>query len=441
MPATLGVPEQTLKVGERPACQQFPYLVIGLFLELVIQAAVSLRGSRAVLAVVQGLLPQIERLPSANGGQMWLLRIGLYEVVRVKEKADDWVWLADHTVQIGTLKCLLIVGCRLAVWQAQARPLEHGDLQVLALEPVATSPGDVVERQLEVLAKQVGVPRQILSDHGSDLKSGIEAFCHQHPETAGSYDIAHKIALVLKRELAGDERWFGYLQALGQTKLRLLQTPLAYLVPPSPKSKARYMNLEQLVAWGQKALTFLEEPPAVGGVPVPAQDLQEKLGWLREYRTALGEWQEVMGVVAKTLTYVRHAGYHRKAKKELAKQLLGVSHTALSRRVATALVAFVAEQSAQARPGERLLGSTECLESLIGKGKRLEGQQSKSGFTKMLLGMAAAVVKPTKEYLSAAFATVKVKDVAAWCQAKLGTSLQAQRCQAFAACPVGTKPG
>jgi hypothetical protein len=53
----------------------------------------------------------------------------------------------------------------------------------------------------------------------------------------------------------------------------------------------------------------------VGGVPVPAQDLQEKLGWLRDYRTALGEWQEVMGVVAKTLTYVRHAGYHRKLPK------------------------------------------------------------------------------------------------------------------------------
>ena len=69
------------------------------------QAAVSLRGSSAVLAVMQGFLPQTERMPSANGGQMWLLRIGLYEVMRAKEPADDWVWLADHTVQIGALKC------------------------------------------------------------------------------------------------------------------------------------------------------------------------------------------------------------------------------------------------------------------------------------------------------------------------------------------------
>ena len=430
-----------MDLGERPACQQFSFLVIGLFLEFVIQAAVSLRGTSAVLAVVQRFLPQIERMPSANGGQMWLLRIGLYEVMRAKEKADDWVWLVDHTVQIGSMKCLLVVGCRLEVWQAEPHPLEHGDLQVLALEPVVTSTGAVVEQQLDELAEQVGVPRQLLSDHGSDLKCGIEAFCQKHPETACNYDIAHQIALVLKRELAGDARWSRYLQALGQAKLRLLQTPLAYLVPPSPKSKARYMNLAELVAWGQKALTYLDAPQAVGGVPVLAQDREEKLGWLREYRTALGEWQAVMGVVSQTLTYVRHAGYHAKAKKELAKQLQEVPHTAMSRRVAAALVAFVADQSAHARPGERLIGSTECLESLIGKGKRLEGQQSKSGFTKMLLGMAAAVVKPTKEYLNAAFAAVKVRDVLEWCKSKLGESLQSQRRQAFAACPAGTKPG
>ena len=54
------------------------------------------------------------------------------------------------------------------------------------------------------------------------------------------------------------------------------------------------------------------------------------------------------------------------------------------------LVAFVAEQSQAARSDERLLGSTECLESLIGKGKRLEGQQCRNGFTKMILGMAAS---------------------------------------------------
>lgn len=372
---------------------------------------------------------------------MWLLRLGLYEVTRPKEKADDWIWLVDHTVQIGTTKCLLVVGCRLAVWQAQRRPLEHTDFAVLALEPVVQSDGSVVEQQLEMVAQQTGIPRAVVSDHGSDLKRGIEAFRAKHSETASVYDIAHKVALVVKKELEGDERWGRFLQESGQAKQRVQQTPLAFLTPPSPKEKARYMNLEELVGWGQKALAYVNSPRPVGGPAVEPEKLAEKLGWLRQYRKALREWQDVMSVVSTTLTYVRREGYHLPASRQLARRLKRVTHGAMSGRVADALVSFVAEQSACVKRGERLIGSSESLESLIGKGKRLERQQSKSGFTKMVLSMAAAVVKPTKENITAALEAVKVRDVIAWCGSKLGVSVQSQRCQAFACASPGTKPG
>ena len=99
------------------------------------------------------------------------------------------------------------------------------------------------------------------------------------------------------------------------------------------------------------------------------------------------------------------------------------------------------QQAALARPGERLIGSSECLESLIGKGKRLERQQSKSGFTKMVLAMAAAVVKPTTAYLQDALAAVTTSDVYEWGRVLLGASVQSQRRLAFAQAPDGTKPG
>ena len=67
-------------------------------------------------------------------------------------------------------------------------------------------------------------------------------------------------------------------------------------------------------------------------------------------------------------------------------------------------------------PGERLLGSTEILESLIGKGKRLEGQQSKGGFTKMVLSLAAATVAPTVERLKTALDRTMTKHVLSWAQ-------------------------
>ena len=104
-------------------------------------------------------------------------------------------------------------------------------------------------------------------------------------------------------------------------------------------------------------------------------------------------------------------------------------------------LAFVKEQSALAQKNEHLIGSSECIESLIGKGKRLEGQQSKSGFTRMVLGMAAAVVEPTKDYLEKALDQVKTRDVVQWCKEKLGASVQSQKQRALKQSMNGTKTG
>ena len=410
------------------------------FLRLVLEAACSFRGASAVMGLSSDFGPQFARRPAANTGQMWLLQVGLYELQRSKEQADDWVWILDHTVQLGTVKCLLIVGCRLSAWHAAGRPLQHRDLSVMALEPVQKSDGTVVARQLEAATVQTGiVPRAILSDQGSDLKTGISSYRREHPETVATLDIAHQTANQLKRELNADGRWMKFIVAAGQAKQRLTLTPLAALVPPTLRSKARYMNLEELIAWGRNTLRYLENPLPLADRPVDRDVLAEKLGWLAEYRSALTEWEAMMTVISTTLIYVRANGYHHGAVEELGPCLLPAA-SAMAQRVAERLLAFVTSQSAVAVPGERLMGSSECLESLIGKGKRLEGQQSKSGFTKMILGLAASVVTPTCDFVKDALTHTKNQDVLEWCRTRLGISVTAQRRAAYAS-SAGTKPG
>jgi hypothetical protein len=395
-------------------------------------AACSLRAGSAVMKLLAVWWPALTRTPVANTGQGWLLRIGLHELTRPKQHADDWCWIIDHTIQIGPTKCLLIVGVRLSVFQSLNRPLGHRDLEVMALEPVEKSDGAVVCRQLEATCQKTGiVPRLLLSDEGTDLLSGYKEFAPRHPQTVICHDIAHLAAKFLKRELETDPRWAKFTSMTGSVKQRLAQTPLAPLLPPTPRSKARYMNLLPLVKWGNRALRYLDDPrPLAGKLPEPAT-LDAKLGWLRNYRDALVEWGAAMQVVEATCKYVRRQGYHAQAAAELAAELTSHRTTPLSDRLATRLIDSVTQQSTAARPGERFVGSSECLESLIGKGKRLEHQQSQSGFTKMILGLAAAVVQPTRQYLVEALTQVKTIDVQTWCREQLGTTIQAQRRQAL----------
>lgn len=458
---------------------------------LVLQAAVSLRGAAAIFVHLPRLSydPQGD-WPSPGTIQMWLLRLGLDALQQPLEQANDWAWLADHTVQIGKTKCLLIVGVRLSKWRELGGELTHHDLSVIALEPVEHSDGETVHRQLEAAVSRTGLPRMIASDHGSDLKKGIAAFQQQHPQVTSCYDIAHKIALLLKKMLEGDARWAEFTQQCGQAKSRLQQTSLAHLIPPPTKPKARYMNADRQVEWGLRVLQRLDRDAtssqdkmgvdearetsntsmttevsmdAVSDVSTDASlgdvephdrnpcdeisekvscsQLEEKLGWVRTFAGPLASWSILMAIAASSRHFVRRQGYHADAAEQLRRELSPHRGDVLGDQLIDQVCCFVSEQSTLAPPGERLLGSTEILESLIGKGKRLEGQQSKGGFTKMVLSLAAATVAPTVERIKTALDRTMTKHVLSWAQTHIPRSLQAQRRADLPPISTGTKTG
>jgi hypothetical protein len=72
----------------------------------------------------------------------------------------------------------------------------------------------------------------------------------------------------MKRELKADSRWTKFSIALRQARQRLVMTPLAHLLPPRLRSKARYMNLRELVNWGDRMLGYLDDPHPVAGEPL-----------------------------------------------------------------------------------------------------------------------------------------------------------------------------
>ncbi len=133
-----------------------------------------------------------------------------------------------------------------------------------------------------------------------------------------------------------------------------------------------------------------------------------------------------------TESYVRQRGLYQDIHLELEQNLRPLAFTEQARRACTELVAFVAQEAAKARPGERLLGSSEIIESVLGKLKRLEQDQSKSGFTGLLLALCATVSTTTTDIIHQALETVPTSAIMAWCRKNLGLSVQVKRRRAFA---------
>jgi hypothetical protein len=406
---------------------------ISLFLSLVLSAAVSLRGTSRSMQVVFDAFQIPQACPSWFAGRLWLLRLGYYKLMRSKVQAKDWVWIVDHTVQLGDDKCLVILGARLCDMASSADCISHADVEPIELVPVKKSNGEVVYQQLEQAIAKTGVPRAILSDHGTDLNAGVEKFCQQHPDTSAFYDIKHKTAALLKREFNQDPDWNRFTQLATQTKLKVQQTALAALSPPNQKTKARYMNVDILVHWAQKMLAFLDTPDAVRKPIFDAKTVEEQLGWVRSFRSQLKDWGELFEMLTAAESFIRHKGLYQGIHQELKAYLLPLqAQTERTQRLRRELMTFVAEQEAKVRPGERLFGSSEVIESVFGKMKRLEQDQSKNGFTGLLLGLGALVSTTSNAVIQTALETVSTKQVELWCQKMLGQTVQSKRRQALA---------
>ncbi len=412
----------------------YSLLQVVTVLSLMLSSATSIRGSERAIKIFYSCYPLDEPAAAYSTARVWLLRLGYYKLTREKEVAKDWVWIVDHTVQIGEEKTVLIVGLRLSCLPAVGQPLRHEDVEPIALEPVKESNGEVVYHQLKEAAKKTGVPKEIISDHGPDLSKGIELFCQEHPETCAVYDIKHKRAALLKRELDQEPKWKAFIGQASQTKVSLQQTALAWLAPPNQRSKARSMSVGEIIEWGKKVLEYGEsqtkepdrEPPGGDG-----QKLLEKVGWLGEYRKELGEWGQIMELVTTTEKFVREKGLYRGSHQWLEKELQVEVATETTARVKEELVRFVKEESEKAKEGERLLGSSEVIESVFGKFKRLEGNHAKSGITGLLLAVGAMVSETSLKIVKQALESTKTKQVLEWCREKLGKTVQAKKREVF----------
>jgi hypothetical protein len=415
---------------EPPGVHGYGVNLICLCLRLVLEAGVSLRGVPRVLAVVSAAFGLSLEIPDWTTSRLWLMRLGHAELTAPLEKGDDWIWLADHSVQIGNEKCLVIVGLRARDLPKPGRCLGHHDLHLVALEVSESWTQPDVERALEKAVKRTGVPRQIVNDHASDLHGGVQLFQGKHPETAESYDVKHKCACLLKHRLVNEPRWKEFQTRIGQTRCAVQQTELGFLTPPASQPKARFMNLEPQLAWAEHVLEILHNPAPVQKW-ASAERIQAKLGWLEDFAEALAEWSEWQQVVNITTEFVNCRGLWRGMCRPLRQQLPRTFAHDSSRRLAKELLRFVVREARQAKPGERLVGSTEVLESCFGKMKQLEKQQSRGGFTTLLVSFGALLADTTTKAVNAAMKGSATKDVLAWCKKHLGTTLFAQRKIAF----------
>lgn len=382
-------------------------------------------------------------MPSHTAIRDWILQVGYYKLTSI-QKSNDWIGMIDLSIQIGSKKCLLILGVQAATL-LKAKALTFEDVHVLHLELLEKTSGPIIYEVLKKSEKSVGQYRQFCHDQGSDIVSATRLYVQSIQEAEGRKipvmnDIAHKIANLLAVE-AAELGWTEFASKASQMKQKLQWTKWAALCPPSQRSKARYMNLDELTDWANKILSHLEKAEnehqkkikwkncEVEKSETDLRELLEQFGWIRSSESMIKEISEMLLIGRIVRQKIRTEHLHAKTAEELEQVLQTLQVGSRADQFAGSVIDFVTDQTKDL--DQLALGSTEIIESSFGKLKQLMDEDTKDGFTPFVLSLAACLGKLDLDTVQAALRTCNKKQVKAWATMNIGETIYTQRRQLF----------
>lgn len=352
---------------------------------------------------------------------------GLHELYRPLEQAADWIAIGDLTIEIGKVKCLAIVGVRASKLELREdRTLSHSDVNILGLYPTEKATAEFCQKSFEHARERVGSDfLAIVTDQGPEIKKGVKLFVQEHPLTKHLYDIPHKLSLTMKRRLENCPAWINFIGKLSETKRLIQQTDLAALIPPTQRSKGRFMDIEYLISWPRRILEIYER----GDLDfISKEHYQKYFGWIPTFEIVLRDWEFMVGVVDLIKETVRKHGVSKDVYeylKIILEELPEVEEKHLQLFISEGLM-VVREEYEKLHEGEELICSTEVLESIFGKLKEIT--LSKQGISGNVLSMGTFVSeKSSEESVKKIMETWTIKSATNWIKGVTDKTIGAMR--------------
>ncbi len=341
-------------------------------------------AARAIRIFYDAYGLQKEITPGHDSIRIWCKRLGIATMNKAREQilvAKKRIIMVDHSMQIGTEKLMVVLGMDGNNLPEQGQALRREDMVVLEIKVASKWKTEDMLREYRSIHERLGPIRQILIDGASELQNGAKAYADgADHDVVIQRDGAHYAATQVKSIVGKDEKFQQVISQMGTTRSQVQQTELAFLSPPTPKNKARFMNLSSIILWMTMMLWLLRNPKATCLVGVDRTRLEEKFGWIENYADQIPMWRSCQHVISTFVTFANEQYLHEGASVKLAGKIGDLKHPEAC-DLRDRLVKFVSESESALQPGERLPLSTQLLESVFGQYKQLEGQHSKSGFT------------------------------------------------------------
>jgi hypothetical protein len=352
---------------------QYPISLVFFVISLALSAIAFRAIERVFISMMNSQIVIFEYFnfqPSWKSVELWFFRYGLYKLTRAKKKASDWIVILDFKVQAGCQKCLIVLGVQLSTLinkfeLRRSFDIHHDDFEPLALQPMNSSSGEKVAEVLEEISIRTGTFLQIIADHGGDVNKGVKIYCRNHEKTINTYDIVHKVAILLKNELEKDSIWQQIIKLITDTKQKTKQSSEAFLSPPKQREKARFMNADILIDWLNEILKLLKLEEDISYID--RNRLMDKLGWVVDFDEVIEEYKQMIEIIRLARHQIRTNGLQKYSYVEFFRKLRSQFQDLKSRprNLAKEICYFLKKEGRQIQKGMTVIGSSEGIESFI----------------------------------------------------------------------------
>jgi len=417
----------------------------------VVSCGISYRGCADGLGMLSKIYPV--RAPHYTTIRTWVLKLGYFILMQPKQRRSDWVFIIDLTITIGVKKCMVILGTSLSKLKSEGFGLTLQDVEILHMSVLMHSNHKTVKQALIDTSQAVGLPIQIISDYGSDVKKGIDEFCMEHKDVHFVYDVTHMTACKLKHIMEKDEYWQEISKNIEKSKQQTKQGILSHLSPPCQRNKSRYLNLEGIIKWVGKMELYKEQVGMVqiekdlmeygqrdpsskrrkvyneSEVPQKSIDLfNEKFGWIDKYKEPFQEYQQyiqIIGFVKKEI------GSNGLSKNTIDKIGLAYENSIMTDKALAFKNDLLAELTIyipkQAQGSESFLGRSDIIESLFGKYKYFNNESAMMGITQSVLIMSAITSKIEADKIKEAMEFCTIGTISEWSKTNIGETVFSKR--------------
>jgi hypothetical protein len=363
-------------------------------------------------------------VPHFTTGIEWALRVGLHCLQQAQCHLDEkWVGIADFTIQIGSKKAFIVLRVPLsALSKGKALTLEQ--VEVIGLSLSETWNGELVKTYLVSLFERCGWPSHMVSDGGSDIKKGIVDALLEAPDGASWIsDVTHFVANALKHYYAKLSLFQQFQTLCTRIRQRLQQTRFAFLLPPKARAKGRFLSVSRQAEWGLRTIAYLDEKERE---PSPeAKTLAYVLRGLKPFKRFLTILVRNTTCLNEVMRMVKTQGLSA-ASIQACQERLGdlPARSPIRKEVSHYLQQYLPVVESNDSP---MLGSSDVIESLIGKAKQRLEANGRSELNKSILLIPCMCGDLTQDLVAEALTTVRVQDVTTWVSENVGETMQSIR--------------